>query len=475
MEPFLASFRDPDGSVFSAEGRIFRAVKPPPAAILREALETPAAVRLLAEGRIVATAALDVATAESIFATAASGWRAAGHTEFFEHERIPFPSYPYEWPAEMLHAAAGLTLDIARQLLPHGFGIKDATPYNILFRGPNPVLVDVLSLEARDPRDPIWRPYGQFVRTFLLPLALSRCLGVPPDHLLLVRRDGVEPDEVYRWLPASQRLRRPFFSLVTIPTWLGRRDTDDPAVYQPRRLSNPEEARFVLGKMLGRARRTLDRLEPDPGRKSEWSGYTDSTSYSPADAAAKAAFVEQALTDYRPQRVLDVGANTGRFSELAAACGASVVAIDRDPVVIGALWRKARAKGAGILPLAVDISRPTPATGWRNNECAPFLARCRDHFDAVLMLALIHHLVVTERIPLPEVIGLAADLTTGLAIIEFVGRGDAMFRRLLRGRDHLYEGVTEEAFETSARRHFDIIRRVPLGTADRILYLLRKR
>ena len=33
-----------------------------------------------------------------------------------EHERIPFPSYPYEWPAEMLHAAGVLTLNLARDL-----------------------------------------------------------------------------------------------------------------------------------------------------------------------------------------------------------------------------------------------------------------------------------------------------------------------------------------------------------------------
>jgi hypothetical protein len=152
-----------------------------------------------------------------------------------------------------------------------------------------------------------------------------------------------------------------------------------------------------------------------------------------------------------------------------------VVAIDSDPVVVGALWRLARTKGAGILPLVVDIARPTPGTGWRNGECASFLARCQGHFDAVLMLALVHHLVVTERIPMAEVIGLAADLTTDLAIVEFVGRGDPMFRRLLRGRDRLYEGVTEAAFEECIRQRFDVIRRHPLEGTERVLYLLRKR
>ncbi len=152
-----------------------------------------------------------------------------------------------------------------------------------------------------------------------------------------------------------------------------------------------------------------------------------------------------------------------------------MVAVDSDPVVVGTLWRNARAKGAGILPLVVDIARPTPATGWRNRECPSFLERCHGHFDAVLMLALVHHLVVTERIPLAEVVALAADLTTDLAIVEFVGPGDPMFRRLLRGRERLYEGITEAAFESRVRERFEVLRREPLEGSERTLYVLRKR
>jgi ribosomal protein L11 methylase PrmA len=186
------------------------------------------------------------------------------------------------------------------------------------------------------------------------------------------------------------------------------------------------------------------------------------------------AFVEQALGEFRPRRVLDVGANTGRFSELASAHGASVVAIDRDPVVVGTLWRSARAKGEDILPLVVDITRPSPSTGWRNRECPSFLERCRGAFDAVLMLALVHHLVVTERIPLAEVVELAAELATQMVVIEFIGKGDPMFQRLVRGRERLYEDITEARFEDCLRRRFEVVRRQPLEGADRTLYLLRK-
>ena len=174
----------------------------------------------------------------------------------------------------MLYAAAGLTIDLARELLPCGFGIKDATPYNVLFRGPEPVFVDVLSFEPRDPHDPLWLPYAQFVRTFLLPLALSRSLDLPLDQVFLARRDGIEPAEAYRWLPRSLRFRRPFLSLVTIPVWLARRQNpDDTAFYRPRPMSDPGKARLVLERLLAGLRRTVDRLQPATAKASTWSGY----------------------------------------------------------------------------------------------------------------------------------------------------------------------------------------------------------
>ncbi len=77
----------------------------------------------------------------------------------------------------------------------------------------------------------------------------------------------------------------------------------------------------------------------------------------------------------RPRRVLDVGANTGHFSEMAARAGASVVAIDGDTAVVGDIWRRASAEKLDILPLVVNLAQPTPPTGWRNRECPSFLDR----------------------------------------------------------------------------------------------------
>ena len=160
---------------------------------------------------------------------------------------------------------------------------------------------------------------------------------------------------------------------------------------------------------------------------------------------------------------------------LAAKAGASVVALDYDPVVLGQVWRQARAEQLNILPLAVNLTRPTPATGWRNRECSSFLDRARGHFDAVFMLAVVHHMLVTERIPLPDILDLAAELTRDLLVVEFIGPGDSMFQKLTRGREELHKDLSHELFENLCRERFEIVRIQHLESTTRWLYLLRKR
>lgn len=91
------------------------------------------------------------------------------------------------------------------------------------------------------------------------------------------------------------------------------------------------------------------------------------------------------------------------------------------------------------------------------------------------MLAVTHHMLVSERIPLDEIVDVANELTTNVLVVEFIGPADSMFRRLARGRDHLFADLTTELFETSFRRKFEMIRSQRLEGASRWLYLFRKR
>ena len=472
------SLRDPGGHVCMVDGRVIRVVNRSGLSDLQTFLSSTASAQFFQAQKLIKTSFLDhTATA-----------RLLEHEELrrvydqmpgavlLEHERVVFPSFPYEWPPEMLHAAAALTLDLAEQLLAEGLGLKDASPYNVLFHRARPVFIDLLSFEARDARDPTWLPLAQFVRTFLLPLVVNKTFGISLGQLLTDHRDGLEPEEVFHLLSRTQKLLPPFLSLVSLPVWLaGKERTTDTKIYQKRQSSDPKKAEFILRQVLRGARRKLAQVAPRGGRKSTWSDYMENNKYSHDYFPLKQAFVSEVMREREPRRVLDVGCNTGHFSAIAARAGAGVVAIDYDPVVVGEVWRQAQQEDLDILPLVVNIARPTPSIGWRNAECPSFLHRARGSFDAVLMLGVIHHLMVSERIPLAEVVSLAADLTTDVLVIEFVAPQDQMFRQITRGRDHLFTSLTQELFEETCKTHFDLVRSERLDDTSRWLYLMRKK
>jgi 2-polyprenyl-3-methyl-5-hydroxy-6-metoxy-1,4-benzoquinol methylase len=473
------SFRDPSGALVRHQGRILRVISREGLSELESYCGSKAVAGEMSRGRAIGAKVLSVAEMQACLAEAAvrRAYEAVGGVRIVEHEAVVFPSYPQEWPAEMLQEAGRLTLDLAEGLLDEGLGLKDATPLNVLFRGPNPVFIDALSVERRVKGDARWLAYAQFVRTFILPLLVNRDYGIPLEQVFLTRRDGLEPEEVYRLAGLRKRLSRTYFGLVTMPRMLGeRRRGSDPALYQRKLDSNADRAQYVMEGVLRGLRRALERAGPEQAADSKWSGYmAGNNNYSSEQFEFKEKFVEGALREAGAARVLDVGCNDGHFSAMAARGGAEVVAIDYDPVVVGKVWRRARSEELNILPLVVNLTRPSPAVGWRNSECRSFLARAAGYFDMVTMLAVLHHMVVTERIPLEGVLEQAAELTTGGAVIEYVGPRDSMFRRLARGREALHEGQTEEAFERAAEQLFSVEAKGRIPGGERTMYRLRKR
>ncbi len=450
-----ASFRDPAGFLVVDGERVLRTVRPEFTADVLAFLRSPLAQKWIQSGRFTPTEVLDAAPGQPLHLV---------------HPRIFFPSYPWEWTPAQLSAAADLTLDLCEQLADAGWILKDATPLNVLFRGPHPVFIDLLSVERRDPENPIWLAYGQFVRTFLLPLAAHKYLGWPLAAALS-RRDGYEPSDLHSVLGPFRRWRAPLRSLVTLPVLLERR----PASTQSSRIKrSPDVAMGVLKHTLHSLRRSLRRVAPT-ARESRWSRYSETAChYSENDSADKVSFVRECLSLTQPQDVLDIGANTGFFSRLAAASGARVVAWDTDTVATERSWREAISQQADILPIVADVARPTPAAGWNNAETLSLLHRSRGRFDLVMMLAVLHHLLASDQIPIESVASLAREVTRRWLLIEWVSPADPKFRELSRGRDELYSHLDEDRFLSAFSRYFEAARRVPLANG-RILHLLKAR
>ena len=178
-----------------------------------------------------------------------------------------------------------------------------------MFRGTEPVFIDVLSFERRDPRDPIWKAHAQFVRTFLLPLLANRRWGLRLADIFTTRRDGLEPEEIYRLCGPLEKFHPRLLPLVSIPTWLSRKaNPDNQKIYQPHLVADAEKAQFILESLFRRLGRSLNALEP-AGQKSAWSDYMATHSYDDPAFAAKEKFVREAL------RGIPAGARAGRGRE----------------------------------------------------------------------------------------------------------------------------------------------------------------
>jgi SAM-dependent methyltransferase len=455
--PAPTTFRDPAGSVEIRRDGAYRSIRAPFDAEILEFLSLPVAQELVTQGRLVASEVASAADEETLV---------------LRHPRIAFQSFPWEWAPSLWLAAADLTIDLCSELVGHGWLLKDATPLNVLFEGTRPVFVDVLSIERMDPHQPIWLAYGQFVRTFLLPMLAYSRLGWPLGTAL-TRRDGYEPEEIYSALGWMARMQQPALSAVTLPSLLAKKKVQAGSVAS-RAVKEPELARQILLKTLKGLRSQMHKVTPGH-RSSTWSDYAETaTHYSEEDHARKKAFVVRALATASPVNVLDVGCNTGVYSNLAADAGAAVVSVDTDLQAVDRLCTSLKGSGRNILPLCVDLAHPTPAAGWENREYASFLGRCTGHFDTVMMLAVLHHLMLRNQIPLDRIAALCGSLTTQHLILEWVPSADPKFQELLRGRDAIYAHLTEAAFREAFGVHFTTVNELTLANR-RIMLHLQKR
>ncbi len=449
------TFRDPAGSLVVERDRAVRTIRPEFREPVFKFLDSDFYRRAVERGDMVASEVAD----------GAGGLRLI-------HPRVRIPVYPWEWTASQWLAAAELTLRLCDEALDEGWILKDATPLNVLFQGPRPVLVDVLSFERRDVGSALWLAYGQYVRTFLLPLLMKKMLYWPLE-LTSFKRDGYEPEELYAALSWGKRFSPAALWPVTIPALLDRRKSSQTAVTRKQPGRDPEFTLHTLKRTVAGLRKRTRSAMPK-GSNSEWAEYTSTNAhYSAAETDQKRVWIREVLEELRPAIVLDVGANTGEFSAMAANAGAEVVALERDSDAAERIAQMSQAKDLGIQTIHADLARPTPAIGWENRESTALLQRLEGQFDLVMLLAVIHHLLLLEQIPLRAILELCGRLTRRFVVVEWVPATDPMFVSLMRGRDELYGSLSERDFIAACDGLFRVESQMALSNG-RVLFLLEK-
>lgn len=399
--------------------------------------------------------------------------RRAGVYKIIQPEVIPFISYPFEWCFSQLRDAALATLQTLVISLEHGMILKDASAYNVQFRDGKPILLDTLSFDPYREGEP-WAAYGQFCRHFLAPLALMAYRDARLAQLLRINIDGISLDLASHLLP--------------LRTWLS------PALYLHLHLharlqqsgraehhaaSRGRQARVSRRGMIGLAEslmRQVSRLRC--GLRGEWCAYYSDSTYNESALLHKEEVITGLLRTVRADlgregMAWDLGANTGRFSRIAAEEGFSVLAVDGDHAVVEKNYRECRDAGVTrVLPLLIDLTNPTGRLGWAGEERQSL--KDRGPADLVMALALLHHLAIGNNVPLDRIAQFLSGICTWL-IIEFVPKDDVQVQRLLSSRPDIFLTYSRQGFAESFDAWFTTVRCVGLRDSPRTIYLLKRR
>ncbi len=448
-----SSFRDPSGFLFTRAGILYRQVNRPYQPHYEALLSSGLYARLIADALLIPHREVDVPAALPGISY-----------KVLQPEPVRFISYPYEWCFSQLKEAALTTLRIQKIALEHGLSLKDASAYNIQFHQGRPLLIDTLSFARYQEGEP-WVAYRQFCQHFLAPLALMARVDVRLNQLLRVHLDGVPLDLASALLQGRTR-----FSALQLHIHLHARAQARYAQQQVK----PVEAHMTRFRLLA----LLDSLESEVRKLrwkpvgTEWADYETEHSYTPAGVESKQRTVTEYLRQAAPQVVWDLGANTGRYSRLAAA-RAFTVAFDVDPAAVERNYQQVtKERETSLLPLVLDLTNPSAGLGWSHKERMSLLQR--GPVDLVLALALLHHLAISNNVPFAEIAAFLRRSCTWL-VIEFVPKDDPQVQRLLVTREDIFTDYTRQVFEKEFGRYFDVIAATPIQDSARVLYLMHAR
>lgn len=457
--PVAGSFRDPAGQLYRRDGVLLRQVDRSFAQTYDAVVASGCYDALHEQGLLVGHREVDLDRALD---------RERAHRVLRPRE-LRTISYPYEWAPGQLRDAALLTLRVQKVALEHGLALRDASAYNVQLERGRALFIDTLSFAPWSPGQP-WDAYNQFCRHFLAPLALQAHVDVRLSGLLRSDLDGIPLDLASRLLPARTRLSPTLLTHLHLQGRSARREVDPDA--PPRRAGLSQRAMQGLIDQLHAA---VAKLTWDAGRTTWSEYYATADHYSDAAMADKQRQVESFLDALDVAAdggatVWDLGANTGRFAQLAADRGAHVVAFDIDHGAVEAAWRELRGSDRDVLPLVMDLTNPSPDLGWAERERDGL--RRRAPADVVLALALVHHLAIGGNVPLDRVLGHLLELGRDV-LVEWVPKDDPKVRVLLATREDVFADYRQEVFEAAAERHGRIISRTPVADSGRVLYHLR--
>ncbi|MFC2026005.1 SAM-dependent methyltransferase [Chloroflexota bacterium] len=453
-QPIRSSFRDPSGHLFCKEGVLYRQINFSYQDHFDQLITSGLYESLVSDNLLIPHHEVDE-------------WEKLPDIcyKIIQPEPVGFISYPYEWFFSQIKDAALTSLKIQKRALEFNMVLKDSSAYNIQFHKNKPVLIDTLSFEIYQEGQP-WVAYRQFCKHFLATLCLMVFKDIRLNQLLRIYIDGLPLDLASKLLPIQSR-----FNLGVLVHIV---------------LHASSEKKFA-GRQVGFSRKMsktammglIDNLESAVRRLhwsaagTDWLNYYDETNYSFESMQTKEEIVNLIIDQISPESVWDLGANVGRFSRIASREGIPTIAFDNDPAAVESNYLDCvAANESSLLALLLDLTNPSPDLGWSNQERDSLIKRAPA--GAVLALALIHHLAISNNVPFENIAEFFQRLGQWL-VIEYVPKDDPQVQKLLISREDIFLEYDLHNFKGTFSRYFHIQQEFEIRGTLRTIFLMESR
>lgn len=462
FQPLPGSFRDPSGSVYQVEGRILRTVNECFSRDFDFVTSTGLFKTLATEGLLLP---FEVMSSDVL------GLSDPKPRYVLEAPRLPFISYPYEWSFPALKAAALLHLRIHLQSLAVGVTLSDASAYNIQFQGNQPVFIDHLSFR-RYLSGEMWVGHRQFCEQFLNPLLLRAFFGISHNAWYRGTQEGITTGEIRKLLKWRHCLKWNVLTHVVLQDLFQKTSTKNTKSLQDHSLAQASFPLSSFKAMLEKMFHWISQLTPLNKGESTWGDYDKTCSYSSTEIQSKKQFILEFAQTVQPALIWDFGCNTGEYSEAALNGGArNVVGFDFDQGALDGSYRRAVERRLSFQALFMDAANPSPNQGWNGHERESLQSRASA--DAILALALVHHLAIARNIPLVQVVNWLITLAPQ-GVIEFVPKNDPMVQELLSLRQDIFPDYTAEHFMALLEKKAVIIKNEIVSKSGRVLVWFKR-
>jgi len=382
--------------------------------------------------------------------------------------QILFQSYPFEWSYTQWKKTILSYLSINNIALKYGMILKDATPYNFFLNGGKAVMFDTSSFMFFNENDK-WIAYRQFCEEFLSPITLMHFNGGGWSKLTMANLMGMPLSFVSKQLPIKS-----WFNLTTLlhihihSRYSGYNES--------KKIVNKKDNGFTLEKIKSLQKmifNTIFKWNKPYKLANHWSNYYEKEIESKEYLKDKEAIIRKWLEIIKPKSLVDLGANTGKFSFIAAEYAERVISIEGDEKCVDEIEEKISIKNKNIFTLSVNVAEPSPILGFLYNRTESIYKRSCS--EVVLGLALLHHLHINNRLSFEQISLIFAHYTNKYLIVEFIPVKDNKVQILIKDRSINLIEYNEDCFTFAITKCFLIKETISLKDTGRKLFLLEKK